>query len=84
MGDRSIGERIKRARSPAAQRQTAQDWAANWRRDHNETLARIEQALQRGNIDEAGQYLGQLKSLNAKAMGALPRVIDRLTEDSDD
>lgn len=48
--------------------------------DHEDTLASLERAISRGD-GNAGQYLGQLKALNEKAMSALPRVIEALADD---
>lgn len=81
MKHRSIGERMTRAKTLDSRREAALDWAANWREDHEETLALIERALQTGRISAAGQALGQLKALNDKAMSALPRVIEALADE---
>jgi hypothetical protein len=70
-----------RAGTPELRREIALDWAANWRRDHEQTLRMLERAVGIGRLQDAGQYLGQLKALNEKAMSALPRVIERLTDD---
>ncbi|WP_323034132.1 hypothetical protein [Pararhodobacter sp.] len=82
MSRKSIGERLKRAQTLDTWLEVAQDWAANWRADHEQTLARLERAVGMGRVDDAGQILGQLKALNDKAMGALPRVLDALADDT--
>lgn len=81
MTRRAIGERMRKAGSLKVRREVAQDWAANWLRDHTETLAKLERAIGAGRLGDAGQYLGQLKALNDKAMSALPRVIDALSDE---
>lgn len=78
---RAIGERLKRAGTLKVRREVALDWAANWMRDHDDTLARLERAVGQGRMAEAGQLVGQLKALNDKAMSALPRVIDALADE---
>ena len=78
---RSIGERIRRAKSLDSRREAALDWAANWRADHIDTLMQLERALGERNLAAAGQCLGQLKALDDKAMTALPRVIEALADD---
>lgn len=78
---RAIGERLKRASSLALRRQIAHDWLANWLRDYDQTLRRLETALQRGSIGEAGQLLSQLKALNDKRFGAMPNLIDKLCDE---
>ena len=81
MKRRSIGQRIQRAKSLDARRETALAWAANWRADHDDTLRQLERALAGRDIASAGQHLGQLKTLNDKAMSALPKVIDALADE---
>lgn len=78
---RAIGERLKRAGTLAVRREIALDWSANWYADHLDTLHRLEKALQGRDIATAGQYVGQLKALHEKAMGALPRVIEALADE---
>ena len=77
---RAIGERLRRAGTLAVRREISNDWAANWWRDHCETVRHIELALAHGDIDQAGRYLGQLKALSGKAREALPRVFDALMQ----
>lgn len=62
-------------------REIAHDWQANWKQDHDAEIEAIERALQLGLVQEAGQALGRLKSLSDKRFGAMPRVIDSLSDD---
>lgn len=78
---RSIGERMRIAKSLKSRREAALDWAANWYADHLATLHSLEKALGRGSVVEAGRYCGQLKVLHEKALGALPGVIDALSDE---
>lgn len=79
---RSIGERLRRAGSIDVRVEIVQDWADSWRADHDATLRAVEKHLEQGDIDGAGQHLGRLKTLNAKAHDALPRVIAALAGDA--
>lgn len=81
MKRRSISERLNRAGTLAVRREIAHDWQANWMQDHDAEIIAIERALQRGSIQEAGQALGRLKALSEKRFGALPKVIDALSDD---
>lgn len=81
---RSIGERMQRAKALALRRQIALDWAAHWRRDHEDTIRRLEIAVGQGRMADAGQCVGQIKEALRKMHDALPGVIGRLTEDRDD
>ena len=78
---KSIGERINKAKSLAARREVAMDWAANWYADHLETIHALEKALAAHDMATAGRHCGQLKVLHDKALGALPRVIDALCDE---
>ena len=78
---RSISERLHRAGTIAVQREIAHDWATSWQSDHADTLTQLERAIGRGDIARAGQIVGQIKALDAKRFGALPGVIDALTDD---
>lgn len=81
MSRRAIGARLQRAKSLQVRREVAQDWAANWLRDHAHTIAQLERASGSERLADAGQYVGQLKALSDKAMSALPRVIDALSDE---
>lgn len=78
---RSVGERMDKHKTLSARRETALDWAANWYADHLDTIHNLERALGAGDVALAGRYCGQLKTLHGKALGALPRVIDRLADE---
>lgn len=78
---RAIGERMKRAGSLAVRREIAHDWAANWQRDHIETLAKIERLVGLGRASDAGQYIGQLKALSEKGFRGLETVIEALSDE---
>ena len=78
---RAIGERLKRAGSLAVRKEVALDWYANWHRDHIDTVSKLENALMFNDVADAGRLLGQLKTLHEKAFGAMPRVIDSLTDE---
>ena len=73
---RSINERLRRAKSTAAKRETALKWADNWRQE------------QRGLVDHLiaadpgrrPELLRELSAVTDKRLGALPRVIELLLE----
>lgn len=81
---RSIGQRLKSARSPEALHATLADWAADWRRDQMDILRQLELAI--GDDPEAIDYdalcsaTGQLRSVTEKRFEGLVGVIRRLTD----
>jgi hypothetical protein len=54
---------------------------ANWMEDHDDTIRKLETCLSRGQIAEAGQHIGQLKGLSDKRFGAMPNLIEKLTDE---
>lgn len=78
---KSIGERMRRAKTLDKRRETAMDWAASWYADHLSVIYELEKALQHRDVASAGRYCGQLKVLHDKALSALPRVIDALSDE---
>ena len=83
---RSVGENLKRAKSTAAKRQTALNWAADWKHEQETIISRIKRALETGergflDLDRA---LAEMEAITAKRLGALPRVIELLLEGVED
>ncbi len=72
---------MRRAGTLETRRQTALDWAANWHADHDDVIRKLEKAIGGRDIATAGQFCGQLKALHEKALGALPRVIEALSDE---
>lgn len=81
MTNLSIGERLRKAKRLEVQREIALDWCANWQRQHNTLLARLERDLASGDIGAAQASLRQLAAIDGKSLGALPRVLDALSRD---
>lgn len=83
---RSIGERLKSARSPEAISATVTDWAADWRRDQMDIVRQLEQAIGDDpaamDWDDLCSATGQLKSVTEKRFDGLAGVIRRLTDKS--
>lgn len=78
MSGRSVGERMQRAGSQAVRLEIAEDWAAAWKRDHDEVLAKARRAIASGRPDAAELFLGQLAMVDERAMSALPSILKRL------
>lgn len=76
---RSIGERLKSARSSEAIRETVTDWAADWRRDQMDIVRQFERAVQAMDYDALCSATGQLKSVTEKRFEGLAGIVRRLT-----
>lgn len=76
---KAVGERLDRTKRLASRRAAALQWAASWRAEHEETFAALERAIATRS-PETGSLLGHLKALDARAMDALPRIIEQLDD----
>ena len=77
---RSIGERLDRARSPEAIRETLRDWVANWHDDQKNIVAQFEYGTSHMDSDVLATATGQLKAVTQKRFEALAKIIERLTQ----
>ncbi|WP_290684709.1 hypothetical protein [Haematobacter sp. UBA3484] len=77
----AIRERLRKAKSLAVRREIAHDWLANWLQHYDLTIRSLDNAVSRGEMQEAGRILGQLKALNDKRFGAMPNLIDKLCDE---
>lgn len=79
MKHKSIGERMRIAKSLSSRRAAALDWAANWTAEVDGLIRDLERAA--GPDATIGRPLGQMKAVLDKRLGALPGVIDALSDD---
>jgi hypothetical protein len=79
---RSIRERLERAKSPAAKRETAYDWALSWREDQTDIVRQLQRAIEADDYDGLCRATGQLKEVTAKRFVGLASVIEGLTAPS--
>ena len=81
---RSIGERLKAARSPEARLETVTDWVADWRRDQMDIVRQLEQAIGDDpaamDWDDLSSATGQLRSVTERRFEGLAGLVRRLTE----
>ena len=81
---RSVGERLKKAKSTAAKREVALEWARDWGYEQKEITARLKRAMETGAGDFLARALRDLEAVTDKCLGALPRVIELLLEGVED
>lgn len=76
---RSIGERLRRAKTPEALAATLAAWVDNWERDQIAVLEMIEEGVRTMDPDLLQPGAGQLRALTAKRMQALRNVLALLS-----
>ena len=72
---RSISQRLKKAKSPESKLATVIEWSQSWESEHNALIKRLEQALSNDNYDANCIALGELKAASSKKFNALPNVL---------
>lgn len=72
---RSIGERLRRAKTPEARQETLQAWVKNWEQDQQEIVSQFENGVSQRDWDALASATGQLKAVTQKRMIALRGVI---------
>lgn len=77
---RSISQRLKRAKSPAAKLAAATDWAKNWHHEQAALIRDLERAVSNDDYDQLCIVTGQLKAVTGKRFEALPKVVVALSE----
>lgn len=80
MKHKSIGDRLRRAKSADVKAEVARDWATNWQREHDDLVAQLERAVSSMDYDALCSITGQIKAVGIKRHGALPRVMAALQE----
>lgn len=80
---RSISQRLKKAKSPEAKLATVMEWSQSWTDEHNALIKRLEQALSNDDYDTNCIALGELKAASTKKLNALPNVLITLLNQSD-
>lgn len=82
MQHRSINQRLKRAKSPAAKSEIISEWVSSWKHEQNQLIKSLEKAVSQDNYDNTCIALGQLKTVLDKKMSALPGVfLDLINDD---
>lgn len=78
--NRSISQRLAKAKSPESKEEAALDWAQSWEREQLALIAKLEQGIKHDNYDDLCIATGQLKAVSNKKFEALPKVITKLIE----
>lgn len=80
---RSIGERLRRAKSPEARAETLAAWVDNWEQDQIAVVELIEEGVRTMDPDLLQPGAGQLRALTTKRMQALRNVLALLSGQHD-
>ena len=80
MSHKSIGPRLKKAKTYETQSEVLADWVENWKTDQLETIRKLKWAVVRNDKEKAMQIIGQLEGLSDKRFGALENVLKTLSD----
>lgn len=78
-GDRSINQRLLRAKAPGLKQEIAKGWAREWESDQRAALDRLAGAVRRQDWPEADRQIAVLEAITSKRFRALPGVIDQIS-----
>lgn len=76
MGHKSLGIRLKQAKTYQAQKNALTEWSKSWQSDQEETIDKIKTAAARRDTDEVLRILNQLKGITTKRFDALNNMIN--------
>lgn len=78
MKNRSIGQRLQRAKSAEVKRKVVDNWIAEWQTEYEQHVRNFERAIRTNDYDLLARTTGWLKADGKKRFDALPRVITAL------
>lgn len=78
---RSIGERLKRAKSPEVKQKVLRDWVKNWEDDHRMTMDDLREAIQTGDPHGIASGIASMRAIADKRFLALRRILDEAYSD---
>lgn len=81
--ERSINQRLHRAKSAPVRLETALEWAQDWRAEQSDLVARLGRAVALDDYDLQCRITGELKAVTEKRFGALPGVLRALIGEVD-
>lgn len=81
--NRSISQRIKRAKSIETKREIIGDWANSWKNEQCSLIIRLGQAVKDNDYDELCIVTGELSAVTKKKFDALPNVFNLLMQAKD-
>lgn len=76
---RSIGERLRQAKSPEARQATVSSWSAAWQREQEDILRQLDAAIDVMDRSELRSAAGQLHEVTSKRFVGLQTVLRKLT-----
>ena len=78
---KSVGERLRKAKSLEARREVGLEWAASWAEEHERALSAVERAVRMGDLANARLSVARLREHTDKRLAALPNVVEKLTDE---
>lgn len=83
MGEKhkSIGERLRKAKSLDVRREIGLEWAADCIEEHELALSAVERAIRLGDIRAVAVAVARMREHTEKRLRALPNVIQKLADE---
>ena len=82
--NRSIGQRIGRAKGKESVRKIALDWASTWQKEQESVVERLGKSISDDDFDAQCIAAGELKTITEKRFSGLRSVIEKLSERIED
>lgn len=82
--NRSIGQRIGRAKGKESVRKIALDWADTWHKEQESVVERLGKSISDDDFDAQCIAAGELKTITGKRFSGLRSVIEKLSERIED
>ena len=82
--NRSIRQRLERAKSKEAAINAATDWAKSWENEQKMLVSRLGKAVSDDDFDSQCMVAGELKKITEKRFSGLRSVIEKLSERIED
>lgn len=86
MKNRSISQRISRARSKTALLEIVSEWSDSWNKEQTDIIDRLGKAISQDDFDTECICLGELRAITEKRFSglknALIKMVERINDES--
>lgn len=77
-GQRSIGQRLRKAKSAEVKAEVVREWSLAWQAEQEVVVAQLDRARREGDWQAVASAAGQLHEISSKRFAALPGVLHHL------
>lgn len=78
---KSIGERMRKARTLDQRREIGLEWAAAWSEEYGRSLSHLDDAVRRGALANIKTAVSSMNEKISKRLSALPRLVENLADE---